>query len=272
MLLFFNTGNISAAKKVIALTKAQQRGNLQQACRDIRAQDPISRWPVYKTLNDTLDKWTNTTEDFEGDSLDFTAAMTINTVTANDTVPKDVETYQGAPVLFWLCDLIFWPGDLYEVQRKARLFFVQELLCNNANPNCTFNGETLLPLMAARGETDLVKALLNAKADPDAILSAKKPACGLIYAANKGFEEIAQLLVNAGAKPDPHWYDWTALQLAAKRNHPGVVRVLLAAGANESLTIAGSGYTAESYARKKNHCKVVKVFEEHHRQLETITE
>jgi ankyrin repeat protein len=79
---------------------------------------------------------------------------------------------------------------------------------------------TLLHSAAARGKTEIVEYLLSRKADPNARV----------------------------------WYDWTPLHLAAEGNNLGVVKALVAGGANISartqehiLLLGGCGYGGPSH-------------------------
>jgi hypothetical protein len=82
---------------------------------------------------------------------------------------------------------------------------------------------TALYKAAKRGDVIAVRQLLSGGCDPNATLRGDRP---LIAAAARGNTPILRLLLDAGAEPD-----WWALQVAAFGNHAEAVRLLLAAGA-----------------------------------------
>lgn len=85
---------------------------------------------------------------------------------------------------------------------------------------------------AFAGYAEDVRAALMEGANPDA----KRGSNGmtaLMHAANKGFEEIARLLLAAGAKVgETDGNGWTALHYAAPKGEVSVARLLLEAGAD----------------------------------------
>ncbi|KAG0297050.1 Glycerophosphocholine phosphodiesterase [Linnemannia gamsii] len=94
---------------------------------------------------------------------------------------------------------------------------------------------TPLSIACRLGHVEAVRLLIQYGADLDA-QDEDGESC-LIIAAKNGHVECVELLI-AGAKKGANlelrerFYGWTALHLAAIENHPGVVKVLLEAGAN----------------------------------------
>jgi ankyrin repeat protein len=74
-----------------------------------------------------------------------------------------------------------------------------------------------------RGDVIDVRRLLSVGSDPNETFAGRSP---LSFAAARGNTSILRLLLDAGATPD-----WHALQVAAFNNHVKAVQLLLAAGA-----------------------------------------
>lgn len=102
----------------------------------------------------------------------------------------------------------------------------------------TAAGATALMSAAAAGSVDAVRLLLDKGADPNAVT--KRNQTALADAATAGSEDIVKLLLNAGAKVDvPDDRGYTALLYAAgsERQSAGIVKMLLAKGANPDLKV-----------------------------------
>jgi ankyrin repeat protein len=82
---------------------------------------------------------------------------------------------------------------------------------------------TALYRAAKRGDIIDVRRLLSEGADPNEASNNNSP---LVAAAARGNTPIIRLLLEGGAKPD-----WHSLQMAAFGNHAEAVRLLLVAGA-----------------------------------------
>jgi ankyrin repeat protein len=93
-------------------------------------------------------------------------------------------------------------------------------------------GATVLHVAASRGEDAMVRMLLEAGAEVDAVTSGKKMT-PLLYAAESGYLAVVQRLVAAGARLDVRDAKGrTALALAEEEGHEDVVRWLREAGAS----------------------------------------
>lgn len=122
------------------------------------------------------------------------------------------------------------------------------------------NGLTALMLAAHLGHVDIAAILLDAGATPN-----PDPAHGklsaLLLAAESGRDAVIKLLVERGAQID-HVHDdgATALTAASAAGNESTVALLIALGAN--LYIQDKyGKTAMVYATQKNHYKIIKLLE-----------
>uniref|UniRef100_A0A1I8JGZ3 RING-type domain-containing protein n=1 Tax=Macrostomum lignano TaxID=282301 RepID=A0A1I8JGZ3_9PLAT len=113
-----------------------------------------------------------------------------------------------------------------------------------------------------QGQVECARHLLvTCGADPDA--SGAKQASGfraLHLAAETGNEEVARLLLAAGADRDAQTVDdcWTPLMLAVIGDQLGVARLLLQCQADAALRDS-SGRTAEDWAVRLGRCEVLNV-------------
>ena len=103
--------------------------------------------------------------------------------------------------------------------------------------------ELTIHIACALGDVDRVKAFLN----PDVSLANTKDTCNIVplsYAAAYGQTEIVKLLLDAGADPNAEelpGYGTYPLFVAALHNHLEVARLLLDAGANPNAWVDSSG-------------------------------
>ena len=129
---------------------------------------------------------------------------------------------------------------------------VEALIAGNADVNKERrDGVTALILAAEKGHDTILRALLEAGADPSAAKHANG-ATALIFAAENGHAAAVEALLAAGADANATISAGTsALQLAAKGGHGAVVKVLVAGGGDVAHSTP-DGLTALSYAAFKD--------------------
>jgi ankyrin repeat protein len=108
---------------------------------------------------------------------------------------------------------------------------------------------------AADGDIKKVRLLLNEGAEPN--WNGPRNFTSLIIAASRGYIEIVQVLIEAGANVNAG-ADWTALTFAADRGHEAIVRLLLDSGANIDFRMPGE-YSALMAAAERGHVGIVKL-------------
>ncbi len=126
------------------------------------------------------------------------------------------------------------PAIILAVEAREQ-FFVEELLKAGARPDDRprrrDDSRTALTRAAELGEPGMVKALLDADADPDLPGDRNEPA--LIKAAHLGHIDVVRVLLDGGADLNiTEMTGRTALEVAERSNQRGVVRLLQSAGAN----------------------------------------
>jgi ankyrin repeat protein len=140
--------------------------------------------------------------------------------------------------------------------REGSAAVVQDLLAHPGTDleRKAVNGNTALMMAAFKRDGDTVRALLDKGA------KVNQPGwTALHYAAASGDAAIAQLLIERGAKldalsPRPSGAV-TPLMMAAREGQDGIVRLLLAKGANAGLKNT-EGFTAAQLAKQAGHDKV----------------
>ena len=91
-------------------------------------------------------------------------------------------------------------------------------------------------------------------------VSAKSRASLLQYAAEHGYEGLAQILINAGPKLETKSRQmWTPLQCACERGHEGIMRILLLAGANVEASHSGANMRPIHLASAEGQAATIKV-------------
>lgn len=143
-------------------------------------------------------------------------------------------------------------GDLTQVAR---------VLKNGADVNAANEeGTTALMLAAGLGKLDLVEHLIKSGATVDATDARGWTALMKAlfnYEMNRGFPDVVQALIDAGANIEHQiTYGTRPLMLAAGYGEAGVVDVLLAAGADVNAKNEG-GRTARVMAETKDYVEVI---------------
>jgi len=140
--------------------------------------------------------------------------------------------------------------------REGSTAVVQDLLAHPGTDleRKAVNGNTALMMAAFKRDGDTVRALLDKGA------KVNQPGwTALHYAAASGDAAIAQLLIERGAQldalsPRPSGAV-TPLMMAAREGQDGIVRLLLAKGANAGLKNT-EGFTAAQLAKQAGHDKL----------------
>src|SRR5690606_9001137 len=136
--------------------------------------------------------------------------------------------------------------------RAGDVASVRKALSSGADPNALYFGQSLLFSAADNDHMEVVTALLDSGADVE-LGWAALDTTPLMAAANKGHDEIGQILIAAGASIEhTNTMDLTALRLSAIGGHEKVVQALLAAGAKADSA-------ALEAAEKKGHLKVAEI-------------
>ena len=143
--------------------------------------------------------------------------------------------------------------------REGSTAVVQDLLAHPGTDleRKAVNGNTALMMAAFKRDGDTVRALLDKGA------KVNQPGwTALHYAAASGDVATAQLLIERGAQvnalsPRPSGAV-TPLMMAAREGQDGIVRLLLAKGANAALKNT-EGFTAAQLAKQAGHDKLARL-------------
>lgn len=138
---------------------------------------------------------------------------------------------------------------------------VEQILTHRPMPNINYRTERIglsaLTQAAATGNGEIVSLLLQHGADPNIVT--RNGETPLLIASYQGNPGVVHLLLSAGARVDAREsrYGFTALTTAAKEGHVEVVRLLLEAGAD--VNDKTDGRTALTFARQYKHPEVVRL-------------
>jgi ankyrin repeat protein len=150
--------------------------------------------------------------------------------------------YHGRPQLAEMIAAALPQLDIFEAAALGRADRVRALLA--ADPGLAFaqspDGFTALHLPAffgGPGTAEAARALIDAGADVSARSENSFWVLPLHSAASGGHAEIVEILLAAGAEPDPRQrHGWTPLHAAAQNGDLRSLEALLAAGADPALT------------------------------------
>ena len=128
---------------------------------------------------------------------------------------------------------------LWDAAFAGNLIAVQEAIEEGADVDFAAGASpcpcTPLVVAAQRGDTEIVKALIDAGADLDAA-RAKNAVTALFMAAQEGHVLVVEALVRAGAYVnEPSDTKSTPLMVASENGHSTIVETLLLAGADPTL-------------------------------------
>ncbi len=117
------------------------------------------------------------------------------------------------------------------------------LIENGADFNEPFDFYSVLACAVARGHANIVDHLLRSGADVNAVN--KQGWSALMFAAYFGKKDIVSTLLTAGAEPNLRTTDTgkTALNFAAERNHPQVIRAIVVEEDADMNTCDSHGWT-----------------------------
>ena len=104
-----------------------------------------------------------------------------------------------------------------------------------------------LSAAASKGHTASVRLLLEHGADPNAKEAICQGGFALHEAAEKGFIEIAQLLLDKGAVPE-HWVDSSGDSLFASQRHPKILHLLYSYGGTMELQVYAAAHRIDVIA------------------------
>lgn len=151
---------------------------------------------------------------------------------------------------------------LMQAAEKGDVVTVQQLITGGADLNVSdYRGETALYKACAASQKEVVKLLINAKADVNIATKygGETPA---VVAASKGNDEILTLLIKAKAainpKQQPYLDNETALMAAAGNGRTSTVKLLIKAKARLNDQ-DDKGRTALFRASEAGHTEVVRI-------------
>ena len=150
--------------------------------------------------------------------------------------------------------------QIRQLQRAARdnnILMIEHLLQRPQDPDLELHGTTSLHEASRRGHLEVVRLLLEAKADKDKATGAG--ATSRHMASDRGHLEVVRLLLEAKADKDKATgAGATSLYTASHHGHLEVVRLLLAANTDKDKA-GNDGTTAPHAASRRGHLEVVRL-------------
>jgi hypothetical protein len=151
---------------------------------------------------------------------------------------------------------VFDAAALGRAERVRGLLAVDRSLAVSRSPD-GFTALHYPAFFGGIGSAEVSRALLDAGADPSARSSNEFWVMPLHSAAAGAHGEIVEILLAAGAEPDPRQrHGWTPLHAAAQNGDSRTLEALLAAGADPSLR-NDDGHSAADVARESGHLDLV---------------
>lgn len=149
--------------------------------------------------------------------------------------------------------------DLTETMTEEDLPEIRRLLDAGADVNARGkNGATPLYMAAKKGFREILKLLIESRADVDGAETSNR-LTPLILALQNGHEEVAGMLMSAGADPNLANRDGvTPLFMAAQQGRLESLKRLLSAGANVNAA-ARNGATPLLISTNEGRAEVVKI-------------
>ncbi len=162
----------------------------------------------------------------------------------------------------------FAEDNLYDVVTNGNIAFIKYYR-DDINKPLDINGNTALILAIYGGDMNMIKVLIEAKADVNT--ADKDGVTALMWAAIKSRSDAVKALIEAKAGLNAADKDgWTALMWAARKYNESVMEALIEAKADLNA-IDINGYTALSYAARDGDTNVVKILIEAKADLNTLT-
>jgi len=144
----------------------------------------------------------------------------------------------------------------------------------NSPQNHRWSGWTVLQLASKTGQTEIIKLLLEYKADVNANPGGNNGRTAVQAASGGGHLEVVKLLLEHGADVNANparLHGRTALQAASEGGHLEVVKLLLEQRADVNANPALlDGRTALQAASERGHLEVVKLLLEHKADVNAI--
>ncbi|MGE3174561.1 MAG: ankyrin repeat domain-containing protein [Planctomycetota bacterium] len=139
--------------------------------------------------------------------------------------------------------------QLLKESRRGHVTRIERLVADGANVNCRGKyGYTPLMAAASNGQVDAVRSLLALGADATVLTTDNAPTP--FFACVRGYGDIVELLLEAGASPNAHRDSGCStrhgdspgvsmLHVAIRQRHVRVVEALLRAGAYTDFIVHG---------------------------------